>query len=110
MASTGATVLQGISQLAGGAFQFAGNKQAAKAQSEAAANALDFEKQRYQNIITALAPYVATGQNANQRAAKLLGVGTQQFASFAQPLVPPGGQPPAAAAPPAPPQEPPDGE
>lgn len=103
MASPATAVISAIGQVAGGAFQYAGNKAAGKAEKESAANALDFEKNRYQNIITALSPYVASGQTANQRAARLLGLpagnpnGLQPFNS---PITPAPQAPPMRALPP----------
>lgn len=64
----------------GGVFNYLGAKkqadaikQASAQQADATQKALDFTKQQYADVTGRLAPYVASGQSANQAASQLLG-------------------------------------
>jgi hypothetical protein len=61
-------------QLIGAGIQSSGIQAAAQIQAQSTANALAFEKQRYADLMSRLAPYMASGTSASDRMAQLLGL------------------------------------
>lgn len=65
----------GAGSLASGALGFFGSQSASKAQADAAAQALAFQKQVYANAQGNLNPFISTGQGANYTLGQLYGIG-----------------------------------
>ena len=67
--------IMGLGSIGSGIAGFFGANSAAKAQAEAAAQALAFQKQVYANNQANLNPFIQTGQGANYTLGQLYGIG-----------------------------------